>query len=156
MSEAEIDLGQDIGGIERGKSSDIIPKGEYLVEVTGCRIQEKEGKRSIVAELTVKADTEGGKFVDSQFAEFLSLADGALWKVAAMLDAVYGQTFKGKTFPVKDVLGKRIAVHTFVDTYQGKDTTKVNKWKGASKFSGNTAVAGSGSGGTDSKEDVKV
>jgi hypothetical protein len=154
----EIDLGQDLGGIDRGKSSDIIPKGEYLVEIVGCRKGEAKetGKPYIGVEYAVRADTQGGRFVDSVFFETYSLEPQALWKIASLLDAVFGQVFKGRKFPVKEVVGKRLVVHTYIDDYGNQDRTRTQKFVVASKFSGGKANAAGAGKGTSPNEEVNL
>jgi hypothetical protein len=156
MSEADIDLGTNMDNVEDGKSSDIIPKGEYLVEISGARRSDKDGSSAIVVEFTVKGDSHGGKYMDSAFVEFMSLKETALWKVKALIKAALGQVPKGMSkFPTKEIVGKRIAVYTSIDTYEGRDSTRVQKFSPASKFSGgksnSTPAAASASG-----DDVQV
>jgi hypothetical protein len=140
----DIDLGFDLSNVDRGKSSDIIPKGEYLVEVSGISKDEKEGKApSIKAELTVVGDTEGGKWLGSNFMQFMSTAETARWNIGNFLDAVFGQKFTGQKFPADKVIGKRLAVRTHIEVYNDRDQVRVNRWMPASKFSG-SKVAPSG------------
>jgi hypothetical protein len=153
----DIDLGQDISNVERGKTSDIIPKGEYLTEIQSCTKDQKDGKApSIKVELGVVGDTEGGKWVGSSFVQYLSLSENALWNVAAFLDAVFGQSFKGRSFPVDKVIGKRLAVRTHIEVYNDRDQVRVNRWIVASKFSGDKKPDAAGGNAVSGSTEVLV
>jgi hypothetical protein len=154
---SDIDLGTNLDNVEEGKSSDILPKGDYLVEVTGARLSEKDGSSAIVVEFTVRGDTQGGRFGGSQFVEFMSTKETALWKIKGLIKAVLGQVPKGLTkFPTEQIVGKRLCVYTTLEEYKGRDQTRVQQFKPASRWVGGKAEPGNSAGKAAGSDDVQV
>ena len=134
----EIDLGYDLGDAKRSEDSEIVPKGQYLVEVARGNILPPHDDKSATAMITLKVidaeKLENANYIGAQFMIFIPLMLSVNWKQAQFMDAALGVKITGKKFNLAPTIGKRLVARVIVDDYQGKDSNKVERFMAAAKF----------------------
>lgn len=147
----DIDLEFDLKDVER-KSFDL-QDGNYLVELRELAPREPEDKSRKTYlwsewEIIAAEKPEHEHSVGIKITCVFSLAKTAEWKIANMMDALYGHQMEGKQIP-KEAVGKRCAVFIGRESYDkgdghgARERSQIKKFKSADRFAG-TAPAGNG------------
>lgn len=134
------DLNIDFSGVESGGRS--VPEGTYLVEVVS--VEEKESSEGN-AYLAWKWKVAEGEYKGTTLYDNTSLKPTALWRLKGLLVAM-GYQVEGKFgLNLAEYKGKRVTVNTTIETYQGKEKSRIAEFiRGAST-----------GGGTSSKPSLK-
>lgn len=161
QNDQEIELGYDLGDQKRNEDSEIVPKGQYLTEIVrGSILPAKDDKKAQIL-LSIKVvdseKVENANYIGAQFIETLSLAETAGWKVAQFQDAVHGVKTTGRKLNLAALAGKRMVCRVSVETYEGRERTRVERFMHASKFrKGSGEEASTGNSAPDGNSEVSI
>ena len=130
----------DMKDAERGDALELIPNGNYMVEIDRATfLDAKEGKAPVVL-LTLKVldaeDEDQKKYIDATFLDNVSLHENADWRMAQFLDAVYGRQVEGTDFDTDDFIEKKLKVKVYEDEYDGKTRSRVERYYHVSAWRG--------------------
>lgn len=141
---AKITLPYDLKDVPSGEDSEIIPKGLYLCEVVRATFMEakrgedgkdKAAQIAITFKVVEAEKPELAGYVGAQFQDYLQpFTESVKWKMKQFADGLYGRQVEGKTLDTDKWIGKKLAIRTMVDNYQGREKTKVDRYMAESKF----------------------
>jgi len=130
---AKIELGYDLGEQERDGGNDLVPPGDYLVELQRVKYMEAKGNQNydqllLSIKVLDAADDDQKKYVGKSFLDGVSMSEGARWRMTQLLDSVYGRKVEGDELDTDDLIEKRLVVRTMDNEYNGKISTRVDRF----------------------------
>ena len=151
MANDELDLGFDVGKERRTEDSELVPPGQFLMEVSGFQdMPKKDGKErawNVKLKVVDAEKTEHNAYCGAEFVDFLNFHENSRWRIAQFLDAVFGRKVEGSKIKASEIVGKRILCRIGIDKYEGKERSRTDRFMVASKFRKGVGVP-SDAGGT--------
>ena len=113
----------NLAGVEAGGRK--VPEGEYIVEVTS--FEEKESSNGNPG-LSWKWKVVEGDYKGATIWDNTSLLPQALWRLKNLLDCLGIDTSGEVNLVAKEILGKRALVEISIETYQGKERSRITQF----------------------------
>lgn len=163
---AKIELGYDLGDQERDGGSDRIAIGDFLCDFKVVKYNEAKGNQQydslmLVCRVLDAVEDDHKKYIGKSFIDNVSMSEGARWRMTQLLDAVYGRKVEGNELDTDDLIEKRVVIRTMDNEYNGKITTRVDRFMPLGDWVGDSDGGSKSSGkskpiGAAAKDDDEV
>jgi hypothetical protein len=78
---------------------------------------------------------ENAGYVGAQFRDYIMpFLESVRWKMVSWTDALYGRQTEGKKLDTDKWIGRKVTIRTMVDTYNNRESTKVDRYMAEAKF----------------------